>query len=58
MNTFVEADSETVSVSFYFYFVGNDYKMTFAFDKYSKKNSYIERPKKREWRRKNFISNL
>jgi hypothetical protein len=32
MNTFVEADSETVSVSFYFYFVGNDYKMTFAFD--------------------------
>lgn len=31
MNTFVEADSETVSFSFYFYFVGNDYKMTFAF---------------------------
>lgn len=31
MNTFVEADSEIVLVSFYFYFVGNDYKMTFTF---------------------------
>jgi hypothetical protein len=58
MNPFVEADSEIVSVSFYFYFVGNDYKMTLAFVKYSEKNSYIERPKKREWKRKNFISNL
>jgi hypothetical protein len=31
MNTFIEADSEIVSVSFYFYFVDKDYKMTFAF---------------------------
>ena len=58
MNAFNEADSGIVSTSFYFYFSDNDDNLPLAFNEYSKKNSYIERPKKKGWRRKNFISNL